>query len=411
MSKPYVAAIAAAVALAVGGVTVSTSVVAQEKETVSKGAAKALKAVQDAANAKKWDEVIAKANEAKALPNITQFDKYVIAQFETQAYASKQNYAKAAEAIEAQLETGKGSAADQAKNQKILTTVYYQVKNYPKAAETGLKTIKAGTADNETYTLVAQSYYLQGKYQDTVKFLNDYVADQEKRGQSPKEQTLQLISDSYTKLNNNEGATTVLEKLVSYYPKPNYWNNLLYTLMRSEGNNDRTTLNIYRLMLDTNTLKQASDFTEMAQLAVESGTPCEAQRVLEKGVAENVFADQREKDRNARLLDTAKKACANDQAGIAKFETEAKAAPSGEADVRLGQAYLSFDQYDKAAEAIQRGIGKGQLKSPEEAQILLGIAQLKQKKADEATKAFRAVKGSDAKLTRLANLWALHAKA
>jgi hypothetical protein len=164
-------------------------------------------------------------------------------------------------------------------------------------------------------------------------------------------------------------------------------------------------------MLDTNTLKQASDFTEMSQLAIERGTPCEAQHVLEKGTAENAFTEQRDKDRNTRLLETAKKACAADKAGIAKFETEAKATAAGEADLRLGQAYLSFDQYDKAVEAIQRGIGKGQLKSPEEAQILLGIAQLKAKKADEAQKSFKAAKGGDAKLTRLANLWALHAKA
>ena len=97
--------------------------------------------------------------------------------------------------------------------------------------------------------------------------------------------------------------------------------------------------------------------------------------MLEKGVADDVFTEQRDKDRNQRLLEAAKKACATDQAGIGKFETEAKAAAAGEADVRLGQAYLSFDQYDKAAEPIQRGIGKGELKQPEEAQILLGIAR------------------------------------
>ena len=308
MSKPYLAAIAAAVALAVGGVTVtSTAVAAEQKETVSKGAAKALKAVQDAAKAKKWDETLAKIQEAKAIPTLTPFDKYIIAQFETQAYASKGNYPKAADAIEAQIETGKPTAEEQGKLLKTLTTVYYQTKNYPKAAETGQRVIKAGAGDAETYTLVAQSYYLQGKYQDTVKFLNEYVGDQEKRGQEPKEQTLQLISDSYTKLDNNEGATKTLEKLVSYYPKPNYWNNLLYTLMRSEGNTDRTTLNIYRLMLDTDTLKQGSDFTEMAQLAIESGTPCEAKAVIEKGMASNVFTEQRDKDRNQRLLDSSKK--------------------------------------------------------------------------------------------------------
>jgi hypothetical protein len=411
MSKPFVAAIAAAVALAVGGLTVSTSVVAQEKQAVSKGAAKVLKAANDAVQAKKWDEAIARLQEAQALPNRTPYDNYVIAQLQAFAYARKGNYAEAGKAMEAQLESGMVPAAEQSNLVKGLSTVYYQLKNYPKSGEYGLRAIKAGAGDAETYTLVAQSYYLQGKYQDTVKFLNDYISDQEKRGQSPKEQTLQLVSESYIKLNDNNGSTATLEKLVSYYPKPNYWNNLLYVLMRTEGNSDRVTLNIYRLMLDTNTLKQASDFTEMAQLALEQGTPCEAQRVIEKGVAENAFAEQRDKERNQRLLETSKKACATDQAGIAKFETEAKAAAGGEADVRLGQAYLSFDQYDKAVEAIQRGIGKGSLKSPEEAQILLGMAQLKRKNADEAGKAFKAVKGSDAKLTRLANLWALHAKA
>jgi hypothetical protein len=411
MSKPFVAAIAAAVALAVGGLTVSTSVVAQEKQAVSKGAAKVLKAANDAVQAKKWDEAIARLQEAQALPNRTPYDNYVIAQLQAFAYARKGNYAEAGKAMEAQLESGMVPAAEQTNLVKGLSTVYYQLKNYPKSSEYGLRAIKAGGGDAETYTLVAQSYYLQGKYQDTVKFLNDYISDQEKRGQSPKEQTLQLVSESYIKLNDNNGSTATLEKLVSYYPKPNYWNNLLYVLMRTEGNSDRVTLNIYRLMLDTNTLKQASDFTEMAQLALEQGTPCEAQRVIEKGVAENAFAEQRDKERNQRLLDTSKKACATDQAGIAKFETEAKAAAGGEADVRLGQAYLSFDQYDKAVEAIQRGIGKGSLKSPEEAQILLGMAQLKRKNADEAGKAFKAVKGGDAKLTRLANLWALHAKA
>ncbi len=410
MSKPFVAGVAAAIALAVSGVTVTTAVVAQEKEAVSKAAAKPLKAANDAVQAKKWDEALAKLQEAKAVSGATAYDKYVIAQLEAFAYARKGNFAEAGRAMEDQLNSGKVPAAEQGKLINGLSTVYYQLKNYPKSAEYGQKAIAAGAADADTYTLVGQSYYLQGKYQDTIKFLNSYVSDQEKRGQTPKEQTLQLVSESYIKLNDNNGSTATLEKLVSYYPKPNYWNNLLYVLMRTEGNSDLVTLNIYRLMLDTNTLKQASDFTEMSQLAIERGTPCEAQHVLEKGNAENAFTEQRDKDRNARLLETAKKSCLADKAGIAKFETEAKATAAGEADVRLGQAYLSFDQYDKAVEAIQRGIGKGQLKSPEEAQILLGIAQLKAKKADEAAKSFKAAKG-DAKLTRLANLWALHAKA
>lgn len=411
MSKPFVAAIAAAVALAVGGVAVTTPAAAQEKQTVSKVAAKSLKAAQDALTAKKWDEALAKTAEAKALQGLTAYDKYVIAQFETQAYARKGNYAEAGKAMEAQLESGLAPASQQNDLLKGLASVYYQLKNYQKAVDYGTRLIQAGGGDADTYTLVAQSYYLQNKHQENVKFLSDYVSSLEKRGQTPKEQTLQLMSESYIKLNDSAGSTATLEKLVAYYPKPNYWNNLLYVLMRSEGNTDRMTLNIYRLMLETGTLKQPADFTEMAQLSIEQGTPCEAQRVIEKANAENVFTEQRDKDRTGRLLEQAKKLCAADQQGIDKFEQEAKAAAQGEGDVRLGQAYLSFGQYDKAVEAIQRGISKGGLRQPEEAHILLGIANLERKNAAEATKAFKAVKSNDQKWNRLANLWSLHARA
>ncbi len=258
---------------------------------------------------------------------------------------------------------------------------------------------------------MAQSYYLQGKYQDTVKFLNEYVSEQEKKGQSPKEQTLQLISDSYLKLNNNEGSTSTLEKLVSYYLKPNYWNNLLYTLMRSEGNSDRITLNIYRLMLDTNTLKQGSTSPRW-----RSSPSSRARRAKRSACWRRAWLKTPSRSSATR---TATVVCSTPRRRPAPptrpASPSSRPRPSRPRAAKpmcvWARPYLSFDQFDKAAEAIQRGIGKGQLKSTEEAQILLGIAQLKAKKADEATKAFKSVKGGDAKLTRLANLWALHAKA
>jgi hypothetical protein len=274
----------------------------------------------------------------------------------------------------------------------------------------GRQLISAGGGDSETYTLVAQSYYLQSKYRDAAKFLGDYVAVQERNGQTPKEQSLQLISDSYLKANDNAANTAALEKLVRYYPKPVYWNNLLYTMMRSEGINDRHTLHIYRLMHDTGTLKQASDYTEMAQIAMDQGTPGEAVSVLEAGVAANVFTDKASQDRNQRLLEAAKKAATADKASLAKFEVEAKAASTGEADIALGRGYLSYGMNAQAEEAFARGIGKGGLKAPAEAQILLGVAQLRQKENKEAVKSFNAVKAApDANLERIAKLWALHA--
>src|SRR5262249_35214520 len=153
----------------------------------------------------------------------------------------------------------------------------------------------------------------------------------------------------------------------------------------------------------------SEDYTEMAQIALDQGSPGEAQHILEKGFQKGVFNDQRTKDKNQRLLDAAKKAAATDQAQLSKMEADANSAPTGDKAVSVGLAYLGYGRYDKAVELISKGLSKGGLKSEAEARLLLGIAQLKAGHKDDAAKSFRSVKGDPA-LERLANLWSLHSK-
>jgi hypothetical protein len=73
---------------------------------------------------------------------------------------------------------------------------------------------------------------------------------------------------------------------------------------------------------------------------------------------------------------------------------------------------LSYGQTDKAVAAISKGIAKGSLKYPEEANLLLGIAQLRSHNAAEAQRAFEKVgASSNTGYARLGKLWALHAGA
>ena len=50
---------------------------------------------------------------------------------------------------------------------------------------------------------------------------------------------------------------------------------------------------------------------------------------------------------------------------------------------------MSYGQNDKAVAAISKGIAKGGLKSPDEANLLLGIAQLRLRNAAEAQQVLR----------------------
>ena len=120
-----------------------------------------------------------------------------------------------------------------------------------------------------------------------------------------------------------------------------------------------------------------------------------------------MFKEARDKERYARLLDAAKKAAVLDKTTLESQDTRARAKPTGDADVKLAAAYLSYGQPDKAIEALNRGIAKGGIKDGDEAAILLGIAYLRSNNKEEAAKSFRNVK-NDPLLTRVAKLWLLN---
>jgi len=384
----------------------------KDKNTVSKELAKPLKAAQDALNAKKYPDALAKLKEAESNPKKTPYDEHVINELAGVAYARTQNYPEAEKAFEAQVNDGFLEQSEIPMRVKAVSQINYQLKNYDKAIDYGTRAIKGGYADEEIYIIVGQSYYLKGDWKGTLKFEDTMVENDIKAGRTPKDQSLQLILSSCVKIEDADCTTKALERLVTYYPKIEYWQQLLYTLAQTpdmEKSGDRTQLQLFRLMSEVDVLKRPEDYTEMAQLAMEQGSPGEAQHILEKGFQKNIFADQRSKDKNQRLLEAAKKQASQDVATLPKIEQDARTAATGDKDVGVGLAYLGYQQYDKATDLLSQGLTKGGVKSEPEARLLLGIAQLKAGHKDDAVKSFRAVKG-DPNLERLASLWSLRAK-
>jgi len=402
------AAIAAIAVLASAG-----SALAEEKGEKgpknSPALAKPLKEANDALKAKNYSDAITKLKAAEGVAGKTPGDQYIIDEMLSFAYIKTQNYTEAAKVMEAKLDSGLTPQAEQPTLVKQLATINYQIKNYDKAVDFGNRAIKGGYADDQIKTIVGQSYYLKGDWKNTLKFEDDIVNTQIKNGQTPTNESLALVYSACTKLQDEACQTRAVEKMVTYYPKPDTWAQLLYGIRKETSNNEANLLQTYRLMLDTDVLKDPTDYTEMAELALDHGSPGEAQHVLEKAQSKNVFTDQRSKDRSQRLLDSAKKRATADQAGLPKLEKEADAAATGVKNVAVGNAYLGYGEFDKAADQLTKGLSKGSVKSDADARLTLGIAQLKGGHKDEAMKTFKAVKG-DPMLERLANLWTLHAK-
>jgi tetratricopeptide (TPR) repeat protein len=380
----------------------------KEAQRVGAKVGKPLKAAQDAMKKEDWDTALAKTLEADALPEKTAFESYQIDEFLGFIYLKKADYVNAAVAYDEMLQSGLVPPEDMPDRVKIATQLNFQIKNYPKAIEYGKRWIEAtGGTGSEPDSLVAQAYFIEDDYANALTHAKNAIEIARRNGEPVKEPWLQIALACYNNNDDMANVAVALEDLVREFPSKKYWEQLLGVSQRVEEQDDRVTLSLYQLMFELDALRRDVDYVEMAQLAIQAGVPGEAVKVLEKGF-ENKILEEEDVQRRKALLAEARASAQADQKSLAGLETEAKAAKAGQADVALGSAYLSYGEYEKAAEALRRGMGKGGVKRPDEAQIVLGRALLKVNQPEEALKAFVAVPDSS-KFARVADLWEIYA--
>jgi hypothetical protein len=398
-----------ALAVASAAVGVSGVVQAAEKEkppSISADIAKPLKAAQDDMKAKKFDDAIAKLNEAKTSKGKkTEYDNYVINEMLAVSYYTSQQLANAAPLLR-ESAVSQYSTPDQTKQFLMAAMgIYYQQKNYPEVQTTGEDIIKRGIATSDVYTTIALSQQQQGKNKEAAQTIQQLIDKQPK----PEEKLLAFQWNSYLKANDTNAASKVVEQLVKYYPKPDYWLNALSPLLKMQVSDAHLQLDIFRLMMEVGVLTRPGDYSEMAGLSLDQGYPGETVEVLKKAFANNVFTDQRDQARYQHLLAGAQQRADTDQKSLPQQEQQAKSAATGDSLVTVGAAYMTYNQADKAAELIQQGIQKGSLKFPDQANLLLGMALFHAHKNAEARKAFGDVaKSSNEGYAHLGKLWQLH---
>ena len=399
--------IALALTLAMGAVFTATTVQAAEtaNKVTTKAVAEPLKKAQEAMKNKQWDAALTEIKKAQASEKKTPFEAYQIDEFLSYVLVQQKKFTEATPVFERMLNSGFMPPDQVDDRTKTVAQLHFQNKDYKKAVEWGKKYLEKHPGDETISVLVGQSYYVQNDYKNAAATMMGVVTTAEKGGRTPQENWLQIVLSSHFKLDNKDGIAEALKKLVRYYPKPEYWENLL-DIYRRKNNGDRVTLGFYRLMNDVGTLKQGDDYMETAQLAMDAGVPGEAQAVMEKGVQNGTLKsdDKTTQGRYDRLLAGAKKSAAADKAQLPQLAKEADKATQGQAYVALGQAYLSYGQVDEAIDALKKGIAKGGVTDLDESQVSLGIAYLRKGQKDLARQAFKAVK-PESKWHDLADMW------
>jgi len=405
MNKFVKVAVASAVAMVLAS-TMSFADDAKPQNSIAAG--KDLQAALKDMQAKKWDDMLADLDKVRNNPKKNEYDEHIMYELYATAYVNKKQLQEATGPVE-HIIGSKFTPPEEVKKRVVqAASMFEELKNYDKAIEYGNRAIKDGYGTSAVQVIVAQSYYLKNDFKDTAHFVRGLVDDQIKAGQMPSDEMLQMGLSSALKLNDEAAQSHWLELLVAYHPKPEYWQNLFAPMFNAKLT-DAQLLQVYRLAADVGALKRGSDYAEMAQLALAAGSPGEAVSVLSKGFASNAFTEKADQNRNQHLLDSAKKQMATDQPTLAKTEADAAAAPTGEKLVGVGVGYFGYGDYAKASKDIAAGLAKGSTKDPQDARLLLGIAQLKAGSKEEAVRTFRQVKGDPA-LERLATLWLIHAR-
>jgi hypothetical protein len=333
---------------------------------------KPLQAASDLLKAGKAREALAEARKADAVPGKTAAEQLVIDRMKGAAAQRVGDTATTIAAFESVYE--KAGGAEKAQMAEQVAFAYSQQKNNAKASEWVAKARAAGANSASLNQLAAFLQGASGDYSQIQRDAQAAVAAAEKDGRRPGEDDLLRLADAARRTNNNAVYSNTLEKLVIYYPKKDYWSAHLASIQRKPGFSDRLALDVQRLKLANGLMTKADEYMELAQLALQAGLPVEAKAIVDKGYAASVLGTGDQAARHQRLKDLVLKSEADSAAGLAKIAADAATFKDGNELVKVGTVYASMGQHDKAAQLIEQGIAKGNLKRPDDAKLRLALA-------------------------------------
>lgn len=249
------------------------------------------------------------------------------------------------------------------------------------------------------YVLLAQGYYQVKKYDLALENVETAISMHEGEGKLPKEQWYNLARFLYFDKEDFDSALDVLNTLIIYYPKKQYW--VQASHLYGEKKEEQKQLALMEAAYEQGFLDRSSELVTMAYLYLNAEVPYYAGSVIEQGFKDELVDD---KSKNYELGGSAWAQAREVAKSIPMMEKAAAKSDEGELYVRLGNVYLDGDQFAKAADSVNKGLKKGGVKRPDQARLVLGMAYFNLGEYNKARKAFRDA-GKDDRSEKYAKQW------
>jgi hypothetical protein len=384
----------------------------QTADTVRLELGKPLQSVQDLLKAGKGQEALARLRDVDALvpvANRSSYENYVIERMRGAAATMTGDADLAAKAFESVIAGGRLAGAEKIRIIEAVAGNFYRAKNFPRAADWYARYFKEGGSDASTRQFWIQAMFQAGDLDGASRELLSEIQGVEKLGKAPPEDRLQFLAGIYQRKKDNAGYAGMVDKLLIYYPKKEYWAEALYRVTSRPGFPDRLALEVGRLKLATGNLRTAAEFFEYAQISLAGGFSLEASRFLEQGFAANQLGVGDEGDRHRRLRALVRKSVDEDVKALPGLKQEAASGKDGTAMINVGYSVVLSGQHDEGLKLMERGLALKTIKRQEDARLLYGSALLYAGQKERARATFNAIQGDG--VGELARLWALHAAA
>jgi len=372
----------------------------KQAQAVSKEVYDRIQKAQEMVEAKDLNGALRQLNSLYNPDKLTEYEQANVLNYIGFVYYNMDDIANAIRTYERMVAIPSIEPQMQKQTTYTLAQLYTMEENYSKALTTLDRWFTMETnPPPEPFILKAQNLYQVQRYADMIQPIENAMRVAREREKPVKEDWYVLLNFAYFQQENYKKVRDIQKILLQNWPKKRYWFSLAgaYTELGEDDN----LINAYGAAHTQGMLEKESELVTMAQLYMQREVPYKAGLLLE---AEMQAGRVAKNAKNYRLLSQAWQLAQEDERAIPALKEAARLSDDGELDVRLANSYLNTGEYDECVKSVTTGIRKGGLKSPDNAQISLGMCLYNQRRYDDAIQAFRNAAKTQ-RSRRVANQW------
>lgn len=375
-----------------------------ETPKVSKAVSKFLQDCKKGVDGKDWKAAIAACEQAAAVPEATDYDKYLTQRFLGVAYLNSGDRAKAGAAFVAVVKNPAAPPDDRDTLIAPSMSLASEANNNALVIELGQLAVKNNVQNPDVWNALAAAYYQSNDGPNAITYAQRGIDAATAKNAVPPYGLYQILAFSYDKTKDRVNEVKAFELMARDYGKADDWRYLLDFSMEvlpqgAKTSREIAALDMYRLRVVVNAAWVGQNYLEAEDAAHSIRSWGDSRQFLQLGIAAGAINQAKVTPVLNQINSDAKK----DEPILPTVE---KAAKNSKDLANVAEAYFGYGRYADAIRAAQKAIELGGVGVPE-AKLVLAMSQTKSGDEAGAKQTLASFQG-DAALTRAAQLWTVY---